>query len=308
MQRQGFEIPLLIGGATTSRAHTAVKVDPQVRRPGGLGQGRLPLGADRGRAAPRPERPKLLADVKADYDSLRDAPRRQARPADGSRSRRPAPTARRSTGTATRRRRPCSPGVHVARGLRPRRAARVHRLAAVLQRLGDEGQVPRHPQQPGAPARPPASSTTTPRRCSTGSRRELADRQRRRRPLPGQRRRRRHRGLHRRRRAPRSARTLHQLRQQGEHRAGVPNRSLGRLRRAHGRPGWPTTSAASRSPPAMAPRRGRGVQGRARRLRRDPARVARRPARRGVRRAAPPAGPQGAVGLRRATSRSTTPS
>ena len=30
-----------------------------------------------------------------------------------------------------------------------RRAARVHRLAAVLQRLGDEGPLPRHPQQPG---------------------------------------------------------------------------------------------------------------------------------------------------------------
>ena len=29
MQRQGFEIPLLIGGATTSRAHTAVKIEPQ---------------------------------------------------------------------------------------------------------------------------------------------------------------------------------------------------------------------------------------------------------------------------------------
>ncbi|MFO8152446.1 methionine synthase [Thioalkalivibrio sp.] len=28
MQRQGFEVPLLIGGATTSRAHTAVKIEP----------------------------------------------------------------------------------------------------------------------------------------------------------------------------------------------------------------------------------------------------------------------------------------
>ncbi|MDH5544693.1 MAG: methionine synthase [Gammaproteobacteria bacterium] len=28
MQRQGFDIPLMIGGATTSRAHTAVKIDP----------------------------------------------------------------------------------------------------------------------------------------------------------------------------------------------------------------------------------------------------------------------------------------
>jgi 5-methyltetrahydrofolate--homocysteine methyltransferase len=29
MQRQGFELPLLIGGATTSPAHTAVKIDPE---------------------------------------------------------------------------------------------------------------------------------------------------------------------------------------------------------------------------------------------------------------------------------------
>src|SRR5690606_22002037 len=28
MQRQGFTVPLLIGGATTSRSHTAVKIDP----------------------------------------------------------------------------------------------------------------------------------------------------------------------------------------------------------------------------------------------------------------------------------------
>jgi 5-methyltetrahydrofolate--homocysteine methyltransferase len=33
MQRQGFEQPLLIGGATTSPAHTAVKIDPQYQGP-----------------------------------------------------------------------------------------------------------------------------------------------------------------------------------------------------------------------------------------------------------------------------------
>ncbi|MFA1750499.1 methionine synthase [Xanthomonas campestris] len=33
MQRQGFEIPLLIGGATTSRAHTALKIDPHYTAP-----------------------------------------------------------------------------------------------------------------------------------------------------------------------------------------------------------------------------------------------------------------------------------
>ncbi|SHE68383.1 methionine synthase (B12-dependent) [Microbulbifer donghaiensis] len=32
MERQGFDIPLLIGGATTSKAHTAVKIDPQFNR------------------------------------------------------------------------------------------------------------------------------------------------------------------------------------------------------------------------------------------------------------------------------------
>jgi 5-methyltetrahydrofolate--homocysteine methyltransferase len=31
MQRQDFEVPLLIGGATTSKAHTAVKIDPQYK-------------------------------------------------------------------------------------------------------------------------------------------------------------------------------------------------------------------------------------------------------------------------------------
>jgi 5-methyltetrahydrofolate--homocysteine methyltransferase len=32
MERQGFNIPLMIGGATTSRVHTAVKIDPNYRR------------------------------------------------------------------------------------------------------------------------------------------------------------------------------------------------------------------------------------------------------------------------------------
>ncbi|WAK02813.1 methionine synthase [Methylobacter sp. YRD-M1] len=33
MERQGFEIPLMIGGATTSRAHTAVKIEPNYHGP-----------------------------------------------------------------------------------------------------------------------------------------------------------------------------------------------------------------------------------------------------------------------------------
>ena len=51
--------------------------------------------------------------------------------------------------------------------LRPRRVARVHRLAAVLQRLGDEGPVPRHPQQPGVGRGCPQAVRRRPGRCST---------------------------------------------------------------------------------------------------------------------------------------------
>jgi 5-methyltetrahydrofolate--homocysteine methyltransferase len=32
MEREGFALPLLIGGATTSRVHTAVKIHPNYRR------------------------------------------------------------------------------------------------------------------------------------------------------------------------------------------------------------------------------------------------------------------------------------
>jgi 5-methyltetrahydrofolate--homocysteine methyltransferase len=71
MQRQGLEIPLMIGGATTSRAHTAVKVDPKYDGP-------VVWVKDASRSVPTAaalldagQRTRLMADVKADYDSLR---------------------------------------------------------------------------------------------------------------------------------------------------------------------------------------------------------------------------------------------
>ncbi|GAA1479444.1 methionine synthase [Nocardioides aestuarii] len=71
MQRQGFDIPLLVGGATTSRAHTAVKVD-------GKYDGPVVWVKDASRSVPtvaallhETRREQLMADVKADYDSLR---------------------------------------------------------------------------------------------------------------------------------------------------------------------------------------------------------------------------------------------
>ncbi len=71
MERQGLDIPLLIGGATTSRAHTAVKVDERYHGP-------VIWVKDASRSVPVVAqllsdelRPRLLADVTADFDALR---------------------------------------------------------------------------------------------------------------------------------------------------------------------------------------------------------------------------------------------
>ncbi len=71
MKRQGFTIPLLIGGATTSRAHTAVKIQP-------VYDGPLVHVNDASRAVPVVQ--KLLSaeaadyssEVRADYERLRE--------------------------------------------------------------------------------------------------------------------------------------------------------------------------------------------------------------------------------------------
>ncbi|WP_028081210.1 methionine synthase [Solimonas soli] len=72
MQRQGFDVPLLIGGATTSRAHTAVKIDPAYHGP-------VIWVKDASRSVPvaaallsAEQKPKLLADTKAEYDQIRE--------------------------------------------------------------------------------------------------------------------------------------------------------------------------------------------------------------------------------------------
>ena len=63
MEREGFDIPLLIGGATTSRVHTAVKIHPRYARADRLRQRRQPRGRRRRRAAvPRRQRVLLCRD------------------------------------------------------------------------------------------------------------------------------------------------------------------------------------------------------------------------------------------------------
>ena len=71
MQRQGFTIPLMIGGATTSKAHTAVKIEPQ------YDHGVIYV-ADASRAVgvastllSEDQKPAFLAEVEAEYERLR---------------------------------------------------------------------------------------------------------------------------------------------------------------------------------------------------------------------------------------------
>ncbi len=72
MERQGFDIPLLIGGATTSRAHTAVKIDKQYHGP-------VIWVKDASRSVPvaaallsAEQKPGMLAEVEKEYDSIRE--------------------------------------------------------------------------------------------------------------------------------------------------------------------------------------------------------------------------------------------
>ncbi|HTB79111.1 MAG TPA: methionine synthase, partial [Polyangiaceae bacterium] len=71
MERQGFKLPLLIGGATTSRAHTAVKIAPHYSEP-------VVHVLDASRAVPvttsllsTEGKPSFVAQHRADYEKLR---------------------------------------------------------------------------------------------------------------------------------------------------------------------------------------------------------------------------------------------
>ena len=73
MERQGFKLPLLIGGATTSRAHTAVKIAPNYSQP-------VVHVADASRAVPvttsllsEEGKPAFVEQHRAEYEAIRKA-------------------------------------------------------------------------------------------------------------------------------------------------------------------------------------------------------------------------------------------
>src|SRR5215467_4034105 len=91
MERQGFKLPLLIGGATTSRAHTAVKIAPHYSEP-------VVHVVDASRAVPvttnllsEEGKPAFVAQHHAEYEALRKAhaaPRQSSVSIENARSRR----------------------------------------------------------------------------------------------------------------------------------------------------------------------------------------------------------------------------
>ena len=71
MEREGLRLPLLIGGATTSRVHTAVKIAPQYSGPAlWVEDASRAVGVVSGLLADD-QRPSLLAQVRKDYEDAR---------------------------------------------------------------------------------------------------------------------------------------------------------------------------------------------------------------------------------------------
>jgi 5-methyltetrahydrofolate--homocysteine methyltransferase len=73
MERLGFSIPLLIGGATTSRTHTAVKIEPAYVRGSTtyVTDASRAVGVVSGLMSPT-ERPKAEAETRAEYIRIRE--------------------------------------------------------------------------------------------------------------------------------------------------------------------------------------------------------------------------------------------
>ncbi len=295
MERQGLEIPLLIGGATTSRAHTAVKISPRRSGP-------VVWVKDASRSVPvaaalldDKQRPALLEATEKDYASLRE---RHAQ-----KNERPMLTLEKARANRT----PIvwddyTPPVP-AQGLGVREFSD-YDLAELREYIDWQpffnawelkGRFPDILNNPasGETARKlyddaqemldtlikekwltangvigffPANAVGDDIEVYTDeSRTEVLT-------------------------------TLRNLRQQGEHREGIPNRSWATSSPPRTRV-WPTTSRVRRHRGTGQRGEDHRVQGGPRRLQRDPAGVTGRPAGRGVRRTHASAGPHGVLGL-----------
>jgi 5-methyltetrahydrofolate--homocysteine methyltransferase len=298
MERQGFDLPLLIGGATTSRVHTAVKIHPNYRR------GQTVYVNDKPR-----RRRGLLAPLAREPGAHRHrGPRRicphrrgacarrgkQASPVAG---RRPSQCAeaqlvRRLSAAGT-----APPWHAAARRYSDLRAHRLHRLDAVLRHLGAQRQIPGHPRR-----RHRRRSRAQPVRGRAGDagahcRRALVPRQRGGRLVAGEQRRRRYSRL-RRRGAPRAGRHPAHAAPTAAAPRGPRQRRARRFHRAARQRARRLYRRLRRDRRTRRGNGGRALQARQRRLFGDHGQGARRSARRSARRALAPARASGILGLR----------
>ena len=296
MERQGFDLPLLIGGATTSRTHTAVKIHPNYRR------GQAVYVTDASRAVGVAQ---SLMSRQLRADLCRRDPRRI-------RQDRRRPCARRgeqAAAAAQGRARQCrevrlgelqaaEAVVHrhaVVREFSAGRARPLYRLDAVLPDLGAQRQIPGDPRRRQSRRGGARALQGRAGDAEEDRRRAVARRLGGRRLLAGQCRRRRRPGVRRRDARAAGLGAAHAapaaLAPRGPRQCGARRfRGAARHRRL-----------CRRVPGHRRHRRGRdrrALQGRERRLLRDHGQGAGRSSGGSLRRAAAPDGAQGIVGLR----------
>ena len=168
MEREGFTLPLLIGGATTSKAHTAVKIAPALRaaRSSTCSTPRAPWAwSAQLKSAQQRERVRRGEPRASRSGCARSTRSKQAAEAAAAAGGGAPPAHAASTGTAYAPPRPAFTGVRVVRRRAAGRARPVHRLVAVLPHLGAAGHLPAHLREPRRGASAPGSSSTTRRRC-----------------------------------------------------------------------------------------------------------------------------------------------
>ena len=169
MQREGFDIPLLIGGATTSQTHTAVKIAPGYEGP-------VIHVKDASRAVGVVQ--NLVSENRK--DCLRGADSRRVRA--GSQEARGTPLEDQARDAQERAHQPdkidwegyAPPkpnvlGVQDVRRLRAAGDTSLHRLDALLPLLATKGQLSQRSSTTPRKARRPESSSPTRKTCSTAS-------------------------------------------------------------------------------------------------------------------------------------------
>ena len=164
MTRQNFKLPLLIGGATTSKRHTALRIAPRYEGPtvhvldASRAVGVCSAVSDRRR------RPTSLAKVAAEYEKIRvDRRRGQGELVTLQRRGRSL----QDDWTAYDAAQPARPAS--ARSPNPLHDWRAHRLDAVLPRLGAGRQLSGDPRGQGGRRERARACSPTRQQCSTAS-------------------------------------------------------------------------------------------------------------------------------------------